>query len=117
MKIIIKATELELNDALKIYVTKKFTSIEKIVKSFEASGELILRVEIARTTHHHNKGNVFYVECSLPIGENVLRIEQTDEDMHAAIDLAQGRLKEEVEQFKKRKIEKNRKEIDKIKNK
>jgi ribosomal subunit interface protein len=117
MQIIIKSTELELTDALRIYVTEKFSSIEKIIKSFETNGELILKVEIARTTHHHNKGMVFYVECSLPIGDNILRIEQTDQDMHAAIDLAQGRLKEEVEQFKKRKIEKNRKEIDKIKNK
>ncbi len=117
MKIIIKATELELNDALKTYVTEKFAPMEKIVKSFEANGGLLLKVEIARTTHHHNKGNVFYVECSITIGDKVLRIEQTEQDMHAAIDLAQGRLKEELEQFKKKKMEKNRKEIDRIKNK
>ena len=117
MQIVIKSTGLELNDSLRTYINNKFSSIEKMAKSFEANGELILKVEIARTTKHHNKGNVFYVECSLPIGSKLLRIEQTDEDMHAAIDIAQGRLKEEVEQFKEKAMGKDRKSIDKLKQK
>lgn len=117
MQIIIRATGLELSDSLKTYVTEKFVLIEKMVKSFETNGELVLKVEIARTTHHHNKGNVFYVECSLPMGYKILRIEQTDEDMHSAIDLAKDRLKVEVEGLKMKMQGKDRKEIDKLRNK
>lgn len=117
MKIVIKATQIELNDSLREYIGTRFSTLEKLVKSFESNGELFLKIEIARTTHHHNKGNVFYVECSLPIVKNLLRIEETNENMHAAIDVAKDRMKVEVEKFKERMQEKDSKEIEKLRNK
>jgi putative sigma-54 modulation protein len=110
MQIVIKATQIELNDPLREYINSKFLILEKLVKSFEANGELFLKVEVARTTHHHNKGNVFYVECTLPIAGHLLRIEENNEDMHAAIDVAKDRMKVELEKFKEKKMEKNKKE-------
>lgn len=106
MQIAIKASQIELNDSLREYINDKFLSLEKLTRSFEANGELFLKIEIARTTHHHNKGKVFYVECTLPIMSNLLRIEENNEDMHAAIDVAKDRMKVELEKFKERKMEK-----------
>jgi putative sigma-54 modulation protein len=117
MKIVIKATGLQLTESLKTYINKKFLAIEKIIKSFETKGQLTLKIEVALTTRHHHKGNIFYVECTLPIEGKLIRIEQTDVNMHTAIDLAQGRLKEEVEKFKDKKISKNKKLLDKIRQK
>ncbi len=117
MKIAIKSTKIELNDSLKEYVNNKFLTLGKIIKSFELKGELLLKVEIARTTNHHNKGDVFYVECSLPISGKTLRIEENNEDMHSAIDIAKDRMKVELEKFKERTISKDKKEIDQLKNK
>jgi ribosomal subunit interface protein len=117
MKIIIKATGVELTESLKNYINKKFLAIEKFTKSFETNTEIILKIEIAKTTRHHNKGQVFYVECTMPVKRRTLRIEETNEDMYAAIDIAQNRLKKEFEKFKEKLTHKDRKAIDKIKEK
>jgi len=117
MKIVIKATQIELTESLENYVNQKFSTLAKLVKSFEANGELTLRVELARTTRHHNKGDVYYVESTLPIVRNLIRIEQIDQDMHAAIDVAKDRMKVDIEKFKERMQSKDKKEIDRLKNK
>lgn len=117
MKIAIKATNITLTDSLKDHVNKKFLAVDRIIKGLETKGEVLLKIELALTTKHHNKGSVYYVECTLDLPGNVIRIEQNDEDMHSAIDKAQGRLKAEAEQFKKRINTKDRKEIDRLKNK
>ena len=117
MKIVIKATQIELTESLENYVNQKFSTLAKLVKSFEANGELTLRVELARTTRHHNKGDVYYVESTLPIVRNLIRIEQIDQDMHAAIDMAKDRMKVDIEKFKERMQSKDKKEIDRLKNK
>lgn len=117
MKILTKATQMELTESLENYINRKFSSLAKILGSFEANGELVLKVELARTTRHHNKGEVYYVECALPIVGHLIRIEQTGEDMHAAIDIAKDRMKVEVERFKERIQSKDKKEIDRLKGK
>jgi ribosomal subunit interface protein len=117
MKIVIKAIQIELTESLENYVNQKFSTLAKLVKSFEVNGELTLRVELARTTRHHNKGDVYYVESTLPIVRNLIRIEQIGQDMHAAIDVAKDRMKVEIEKFKERTQSKDKKEIDRLKNK
>jgi putative sigma-54 modulation protein len=117
MKIAIRATNMSLTDSLRDHVTQKFMAIDRIIKGLETKGELFLKIELALTTKHHNKGDVYYVECMLDLPGNVIRIEQYDEDMHAAIDKAQNRLKVEAEQFKRKISTKDRKEIERLKGK
>jgi ribosomal subunit interface protein len=104
MKIKIKATDITLTPAIKQYVEKKMKSVEKLLKSFEKEGEAYVYFEIARTTHHHKSGNVFYAEANVDLlGENV-RAEQRAEDIRAAIDKVKDILKREIKELKEKQI-------------
>lgn len=100
MKLSIKATGFELTPALQQLVERKFNSLEKFLAKWETNRELLLRVEIAKNTRHHNKGMVWYAEANLDLPQKVLRIEETNEEMQAAIDILKDRLKEELSRYK-----------------
>lgn len=100
MKINIKATKLELTPAITEYVNMKVGSLERFVKKFEEKGEIEAIVEIARTTRHHNRGNVYYAETNLNLKGTILRAEYIDEDIRAAIDKMKDVLKIEIKKHK-----------------
>ena len=102
MKLQIKATGFELTPTLQRLIEKKFSGLEKFLAKWEANRELLLRVEIAKNTKHHNKGMVWYAEANLDLPQKVLRIEETNEEMQAAIEKLKDRLKNELLRFKNR---------------
>jgi ribosomal subunit interface protein len=109
MRTVIKTTRLTLTDALFSYVEKRLSALNKYVKGFERNGELLLEAEIARTTRHHRKGEVYYVELTLRLPKKTVRIEQSHEDLRAGIDAAQKRCKLMVEEYKKKLVDKTKK--------
>lgn len=115
MDIKIKSTQIEVTGPLKEYIEKRLSPISKLVKRFETKTDLILNVEVARTTKHHSKGDVYYVELSLNGLGKSIRIEQNDKDVRASIDKAQKRLWMEVEKIKEKKQERDNKAIDSMK--
>ena len=102
MKLQIKATGFELTPALQQLVEKKFGGLEKFLTKWEANRELLLRVEIAKNTKHHNKGMVWYAEANLDLPQKVLRIEETNEELPAAVDKLKDRLKNELLRLKEK---------------
>jgi ribosomal subunit interface protein len=100
----IYASNMELSDALRSYVEKKFLGLTKFTVRFPAVAEC--EVEIGKTTHHQ-KGEVFRAEANLTIPGAVLRAEATADDPYAAIDRAKDALKAELirEQKKRRAVE------------
>lgn len=107
MKIIIKSTNLELTDAIANYINKKISPLSRFLKKYEENSELNLNMEIAKTTRHHQKGDVFYVEINLKLPNKLLRAEEYNSDLYAAIDLAKDKIKQEILKFKSLK-EKNK---------
>jgi len=102
MRLQIKATGFELTPALQQLVEKKFSGLEKFLAKWETNRELLLRVEIAKNTKHHNKGMVWYAEANLDLPQKVLRIEETNEEMPAAIEKLKDRLKNELLRLKEK---------------
>ena len=100
MKLVIKATGFELTPALKQLIEQKFNTLGKFLQHWEKNRETLLRVEIAKNSEHHNKGPVFYAEANLDLPEKVLRIEESHEDLHAAIEELKDRLKNELLRLK-----------------
>lgn len=60
MNIIIKGTNVEVTDKINQYLTKKLATIKKFL-----SAEAMVSVELARTTNHHKKGEVFKAEIRI----------------------------------------------------
>lgn len=106
MQIIIKATQLELTDALNQYVEERIKSLEKYIGRFEEQGEAIARVELARTTQHHRNGDVYNVEVNLQLNGDVIRAARDGEEMYATIDEIKDILKLEIQKYKDLHVEK-----------
>ena len=102
MKITIKATNLDLTPSLNTYINEKLGSLSKFIKKFDDEGVAELRIEVARTTAHHHKGEVFMAEANLRLPKKILRAVETNSDMRASIDIVRGKLHQEILKYKTR---------------
>lgn len=102
MKTTIKATNLELTPSLKTHIQSKLSSIEKLIRRFDFEGGVLLRLEVARTTQHHHKGDVFMAEINLRLPGKTLRVVEKNYDIRTAIDIARRILQQEIEKYKTR---------------
>ena len=106
MKIIIKATNLELTPAINEYIEEKIGSLDKFLsKKFEKNSEIKIEVEIARTTKHHKSGAVYYAEANIHLPGKILRAEHFDWDIRVAIDRIRDILQQEIKKYKGTKME------------
>ncbi len=110
MKIIIKASQIEITPSLKSYIESKIGSVEKFIKRFEDKEEAEALIEIARSTKHHRHGDVFYAEANFLIKGKKIRAEKFDEDIRAAVDGLRDTLKTELQKYKEKKELKIRRE-------
>jgi len=102
----IKATNMDLTDAIRAYVTDKVSALDKLVEGFEPAASI--SVEVGKSTNHHNKGPFMRCEMNLSIPGVMLRSEQEQEDLYEAVDVAQADLKRQIKEHKDRLIDKNR---------
>lgn len=106
MRIDVLGNKLDLTPSIKKYIDEKFTPLGKMLSRFEHEGETILFIEIARSTKHHKKGDVFYAEATLKLPGKTLRAEHFDVNIRTSIDMIRGVLREEIKKFKEKKQEK-----------
>jgi len=100
MKIIIKATKLELTSAIETYVKQKIGSLDKFIKNMDKEGAVEARVEISRTTKHHNKGPVYRAEANLNLPGKLLRAEHIDWNVRRCVDEIKQELQREIRKYK-----------------
>ena len=104
MQTLIKATGIELTQAISNYVEEKIGGLEKYLKRMDG-GAVEARVEVGRTTKHHNKGDIFRAEINLSVPGKVLRAEKESSDLYASIDLMHDEIKRQIVSFKSKKID------------
>lgn len=100
MKINLKATNLDLTPPLKEFVEEKIGSLEKFVSRWDREGAVEAWVEVARTSAHHHKGDVFRAEVDLRLPGKVLRAEDEDFDIRVAVDHVRDKLQKEIAKYK-----------------
>lgn len=121
MKIILKTKNLELTDGLQSFVEKKINSIKKfinILKEDTPEGLKTLAevfVEVEKETEHHKKGKIFLVKTQIILPGRSLEAWYRDDDLFKAIVGAKNEMKMEIEKYKFKKIDKNRREQRKTK--
>lgn len=108
MKIVLKATKIELTDSLKQFVEKKINSLEKFLKIFynkkrsvRGKENVEAWVEVGRETTHHQKGSIYYAECQLRIPRKILRAVTKAENLESAINELKYELKREIDKERK----------------
>ena len=99
MKINIKATGIELTQAISDYVYKRILPIEKYLDK-KGGSDTIVQVEVGKSTHHHKAGNVFRAEVHITgTGLDVYAVSEM-EDLYAAIDVVRDEMVHNVIQLK-----------------
>jgi len=101
MNISIKATGIELTDALRDYVNDKVGMLERFMSCDREA--VMAVVEIGKTTNHHKLGDFFRAEINMNMPGNNLRTETEESDLYAAIDIAKDHMAEELKTKNKKK--------------
>jgi putative sigma-54 modulation protein len=91
LKIDVRAENMELTDAIASAIDEKLGSLDKYLESIGTPKEL--RVNVGKTTNHHNKGEVFKAEADLLIPGHTIHAEATETELYAAIDILKDELK------------------------
>lgn len=100
MNINIKASGIDLTEPLKKYIDMKISSLDKYLKRYNPDS-LGADVEVARTTTHHKRGEVFYAEVNLVgLPGKTLRATHQAPDIRMAIDKIKNILQREIQKYK-----------------
>ncbi len=104
MNISLKASNMELTDAIRVYAEEKAASLEKFIH--EDSAALVM--EVGKSTHHHNKGPFMRCEMNLTLPGAMLRAEEEREDLYEAMDAVRDELKRQILDRKERQVDAHR---------
>jgi len=97
----IKTTNITLTQAISDYTN---TRVAKIEKFLSGDSSVICDIELAKTTDHHNKGDIFRAEIHI-VGKNKNMYASAEKtDLYTAIDLAVDDINREVISSKQKHI-------------
>lgn len=105
MKINLKATKIEMTDAISDYVQQKLDMLDKYLGDTQV---LNCDVEVERIIGGQNKGEVFRVEVNLEVPHQLLRVEKTESDLYKAIDKVRDHLDEVIVKYREKARDKSR---------
>lgn len=105
MQIRLKATNLELTDAIRDYFQNKIDMVEKYLGDIAV---INCDVEIEKAVGGQNKGEIFRAEVNLQVPHDLLRVEKTEEDLYKAIDKVKDHLELVIKKYKEKMQDKNR---------
>lgn len=101
MNIIIKGTNLELHEDLKNYVNEKIGGLAKFIDNDNAdTSGVTARVELAKTTQHHQQGDIYKAEVNLQLPKKMLRNVAESDDIYKSIDDVKDELKIMINEYK-----------------
>lgn len=99
MKTNIKATNITMSPAIAEYIEKK---LEALVKYFKNLEEVVINIEVGKSTRHHKQGEVFLAELHVVNNGQDYYVQSHKEDLYAAIDEAKDDLIREMTSRRKR---------------
>lgn len=103
MKINLQGKNMELTPAIRDYVIKRVTNLEKLLKNIEEhGGEISAKFEVAKSTNHHKLGYVFHADCSIIVKGEEFYSSADEEDLYQAIDAVKESLFREISKNKDR---------------
>jgi ribosomal subunit interface protein len=105
MQINLRANNIELTDKTRDYVQKKMDMLEKFLGKIQLVNA---DVELAMTTKHHVKGEIFKTEINLEVPGELLRVEKIEKDLFKSVDKAKDHMALIISKYKEKKISKKR---------
>jgi len=105
MNIRIKATRIELTEAIRNYFQKKMDRLEKYLGDIKV---INCDVEIEKAVGGQHKGEIYRAEVNLQVPNHILRVEKTEKDLYKAIDKVKDHLEMMITKYKEKMIDKRR---------
>ncbi len=101
MKINLQGKNFELTDAIKDYILKRVTNLEKLLSTIEKEGgEVLVNFEVGKSTKHHKSGIIFHADCLINIKGEEFYSGSDKEDIYQAIDEIKENLFSEIRKNK-----------------
>ncbi|MEK7634995.1 MAG: ribosome-associated translation inhibitor RaiA [Patescibacteria group bacterium] len=113
MKINTKATGITLTPSISDYIEKKVQMLEKFLQGAQ---EVLVNVEVGKTTKHHKSGDVFMAEIQIIAGGQTYYAKEETNDLYAAIDEVKDEIAYKLSGEKKKTLHLLRRGGAKIKN-
>ena len=105
MQLRIKATNLELTEAIRNYFQNKMDIVEKCLGDLQV---INCDVEVEKAIGGQNKGEIFRAEVNLQVPRQLLRVEKTEDDLYKAIDNVKDHLELVIIKYKEKLRDKKR---------
>jgi len=105
MRINLKATKLEMTEAIAVYCQEKMDMIEKYLGDIKVMN---CDMEIEKAVGGQYKGEIFRAEVNLQVPQHILRVEKTEKDLYKAIDKVKDHLELVIKKYKEKLIDKKR---------
>ncbi len=107
MEIQIKATGFDLSESIRETIHRKLAVLDRLLSEEVAAGSSLVRVEVAKTTAHHRKGeDIFRAEVMLTLPGETIRVDEGGADLYTLLDTLKDTLAEKVKQYKELRREK-----------
>ena len=103
MQINLQGKNMELTEAIRDYVLKRVTNLEKLLSRIEAGqGKVMVNFEVSKSTNHHKSGAIFHADCLIKIDGKEFYSSADKEDLYQAIDALKDSLYNEINKNKDR---------------
>ncbi|OGI95733.1 ribosomal subunit interface protein [Candidatus Nomurabacteria bacterium RIFCSPLOWO2_01_FULL_42_17] len=103
MQINLQGKNIELTEAIKDYVSKRVTNLEKLLSRIEErQGKVMVNFEVSKSTNHHKSGEIFHADCLIKIDGKEFYGSADKEDLYQAIDAIKDSLYYEINKNKDR---------------
>lgn len=92
---------MEITDAIREYIHKRLDSLQKIAET--PGNDLLVNVEVGKTTNHHRSGDIFRAEVSADMEGVPLYAVSEQQDLYAAIDDVRDKVTAEAKKVRDKK--------------
>jgi len=106
----IKATNMELTDAIRQYVEEKIGGVTKYFEHITS-----VDIDVGVESHHHQKGKIFYTEANVHTPQKMVRVRKNAVNLYKAIDKVKDHLKVELSEKSKKMKVRDREELRGVK--
>jgi ribosomal subunit interface protein len=113
MKTNTKVTNISSSPAISQYLDKRLSKIEKLIGN---DSTVICSVELAKTTSHHNKGDIFKAEIHIVGAGKDVYATSDKTDLYSAIDDVCDEIKNQLKSTKEKNISLMRRSGARVKN-
>lgn len=101
MNINIKTTAITLTPAISDYTNKR---LDKIASLLQDDSSVQCDIELAKTTGHHNKGDIFKAEIHIVGAGNTIYASVEKDDLYAAIDIVRDEVVNKLSSEKNKRV-------------